>query len=77
MLSPNSLDLAGTEGVLHAKAVIAGEATLVVTSANLMEAALKLKIETGVLAMDGTRKNVAARLSPRLIDHGGLKRLPQ
>ena len=75
-LSPNSADRAGPEGVLHAKAVIAGEATLVVTSANLTEAALKLKIETGVLMMDRIRRNVATRQSRRLIDHGSLKRLP-
>ena len=56
---------------------MAGEATLVVTSANLTGAALKLKIETGVLVMDRMRRNAAARPSPRMIDHGNLKRLPQ
>ena len=72
-LSPNSVARAGPRGVLHAKAVIAGEAALVVTSANLTEAALNVKIETGVLMMDRTLGNVAARHSPRLIDHGSLK----
>ncbi len=72
-LSPNSADRAGPKGVLHAKSVIAGEARLVVTSANLTEAALNLKIETVVLMLDRTLGNVAARHSPRLIDHGSLK----
>ena len=75
-LSPNSLYLTGPEDVLHAKAVIAGEPALVVTSANLTEAALNLKIETIVLMLDRTLGNVAARHSRRLIDHGSLKRLP-
>lgn len=75
-LSPNSADRAGPKGVLHAKSVIAGEARLVVTSANLTEAALNLKIETVVLMLDRTLGNGAARHSRRLIDHGSLKRLP-
>jgi phosphatidylserine/phosphatidylglycerophosphate/cardiolipin synthase-like enzyme len=49
---PRALDLEGPGGVLHAKAVVADEKTVFVTSANLTEAALDRNIELGVLIRD-------------------------
>ena len=51
---PRSLALKGPKGVLHAKAVVADEESLFVTSANLTEAALDRNIEVGVLLRDRT-----------------------
>lgn len=73
---PRSLDPAGNEGVLHAKAVVADDQAVFVTSANLTEAAFDRNIEAGVLSHD---RFLAASLSRHfrvLIDRGLLRPLP-
>ena len=49
---PRSLELDGPAGVLHAKAVVADDEAVFVTSANLTEAALDRNIEVGLLVRD-------------------------
>ncbi|MCK4412559.1 MAG: DISARM system phospholipase D-like protein DrmC [Candidatus Eisenbacteria sp.] len=49
---PRSLEPEGPGGVLHAKAVVADEEVVFVTSANLTEAALDRNIEAGLLVRD-------------------------
>lgn len=49
---PRSLELEAPSGVLHAKAVVAGDEVVFVTSANLTEAALDRNIEIGLLIRD-------------------------
>lgn len=63
-------------GVLHAKAVVADDETVFVTSANLTEAALDRNIEVGLLVRD---RALAASVSTHfrgLIDRGLLHPLP-
>jgi phosphatidylserine/phosphatidylglycerophosphate/cardiolipin synthase-like enzyme len=57
---PRSLELDGPGGVLHAKAVVADDESVFVTSANLTEAAFARNIEVGVLVRD---RALAATLS--------------
>ena len=73
---PRSLDLDGPAGVLHAKAVVADDEVVFVTSANLTEAALDRNIEVGLLVRD---RALAATVSSHfrgLIDRGLLHPLP-
>jgi phosphatidylserine/phosphatidylglycerophosphate/cardiolipin synthase-like enzyme len=73
---PRALDPEGPGGVLHAKAVVADEAVVFVTSANLTEAAFDRNIEVGLLVRDYA---LAASLSSHfrgLIDRGLLHPLP-
>ena len=49
---PRALDPEGPGGVLHAKAVVADDEAVFITSANLTEAALDRNIELGVLIRD-------------------------
>ena len=49
---PRSLEPDGPSGVLHAKAVVADDEAVFVTSANLTEAALDRNIEVGLLVRD-------------------------
>jgi len=49
---PRALDLDHPGGVLHAKAVVADDEVVFVTSANLTEAALERNIELGLLVRD-------------------------
>lgn len=51
---PRSVDIGGPGAVLHAKAVVADEESVFVTSANLTEAALDRNIEMGLLVRDRT-----------------------
>lgn len=51
---PRSVDPDGPAGVLHAKAVVADDQVVLITSANLTEAALDRNIELGLLARDRT-----------------------
>ena len=69
-------DLDGPVGVLHAKAVVADDEAVFVTSANLTEAALDRNIEVGLLVRD---RALAASVSSHfrgLIDRGLLHPLP-
>ena len=73
---PRALELDGPAGVLHAKAVVADDEVVFVTSANLTEAALDRNIEIGLLVRD---RALAASVSSHfqgLIDRGLLKPLP-
>lgn len=73
---PRSLEPEGPAGVLHAKAVVADEEVVFVTSANLTEAALDRNIEVGLLVRD---RALAATVSSHfrgLIDRGLLHPLP-
>ncbi len=49
---PRALDPQGPGGVLHAKAIVADDEAVFVTSANLTEAALDRNIELGILVRD-------------------------
>jgi phosphatidylserine/phosphatidylglycerophosphate/cardiolipin synthase-like enzyme len=73
---PRALDLDAPGGVLHAKAVVADDEAVFVTSANLTEAALERNIELGLLVRD---RALAASVSTHfraLIDRGLLCALP-
>jgi phosphatidylserine/phosphatidylglycerophosphate/cardiolipin synthase-like enzyme len=72
-----ALELDGPGGVLHAKAVVADDEAVFVTSANLTEAALDRNIELGLLVRDRT---IAASVSSHflgLIERSLLTPLPQ
>jgi phosphatidylserine/phosphatidylglycerophosphate/cardiolipin synthase-like enzyme len=73
---PRSLELDGPAGVLHAKAIVADEEAVFVTSANLTEAAFDRNIELGLLVRD--RALAASLLSyfRVLIDREMLRPLP-
>ena len=73
---PRALDPGGSRGVLHAKAVIADEEALFVTSANLTEAALDYNIEAGALLRDRTIVLTALAHFRGLIDQQHLLPLP-
>lgn len=73
---PRSLEADGPAGVLHAKAVVADDELVLVTSANLTEAALERNIELGLLVRD---RALAASVSSHfrvLIDQSLLRPLP-
>jgi phosphatidylserine/phosphatidylglycerophosphate/cardiolipin synthase-like enzyme len=73
---PRALDPDGPGGVLHAKAVVADDEIVFVTSANLTEAALARNIEVGLLVRD---RALALSMSGHfrgLIDRGLLHPLP-
>ncbi len=73
---PRALDLDGPGGVLHAKAVVADDEAVFVTSANLTEAALDRNIELGLLVRD---RALAATVSAHfrgLVDRELLRPLP-
>jgi phosphatidylserine/phosphatidylglycerophosphate/cardiolipin synthase-like enzyme len=63
-------------GVLHAKAVVADEEAVFVTSANLTEAALDRNIELGVLLRDRALAVSIVSHLQGLIDRALLKPLP-
>ena len=63
-------------GVLHAKAVVADDETVFVTSANLTEAALDHNIEVGLLVRDRTLAASVTTHFTTLIDRSLLRPLP-
>jgi len=74
---PRALDTDGPGGVLHAKALVADDEIVLVTSANLTEAAFDRNIELGVLVHDrGLAASVATHFRT-LIDRDLLKPLPR
>ena len=73
---PRSLQLGRPAGVLHAKAVVADDEAVFVTSANLTEAALDRNIEVGVLVRDRALALSVSSHFQVLIDRGLLKPLP-
>jgi phosphatidylserine/phosphatidylglycerophosphate/cardiolipin synthase-like enzyme len=70
------LDLEGPSGVLHAKALVADDEAVFVTSANLTEAALDRNIELGVLIHDRAFALTIGGYFRNLIDRNLLKPLP-
>jgi len=73
---PRALDPEGPGGVLHAKAVVADDEAVYVTSANLTEAALDRNIELGVLIRDRATALTVSGYFQNLIDRDLLKPLP-
>ena len=74
---PRALEFDGPGGVLHAKAVVADDEAVFVTSANLTEAALDRNIELGILARDRTLAASITAHFQGLIERGLLTPLPQ
>jgi phosphatidylserine/phosphatidylglycerophosphate/cardiolipin synthase-like enzyme len=58
-----ALEQAGAGGVLHAKAVVADDEDVFVTSANLTQAALDRNIEVGLLVRDRALASSSIRAS--------------
>jgi phosphatidylserine/phosphatidylglycerophosphate/cardiolipin synthase-like enzyme len=73
---PRALELDGAGGVLHAKAVVADDEAVFVTSANLTEAAFERNIEVGLLVRDRTLAMTLSSHFRGLIDRGLLHPLP-
>jgi phosphatidylserine/phosphatidylglycerophosphate/cardiolipin synthase-like enzyme len=73
---PRALDLEGPGGVLHAKAIVADDEAVFVTSANLTEAALDRNIELGILIRDRPFALTISGYFRHLIDRNLLKPLP-
>ena len=73
---PRALEPEGPGGVLHAKAVVADDEAVFITSANLTEAALDRNIELGVLIRDRSFALAVAGYFRNLIDRDLLKPLP-
>jgi phosphatidylserine/phosphatidylglycerophosphate/cardiolipin synthase-like enzyme len=73
---PRALDPDGPGGVLHAKAVVADDESVFVTSANLTESALDRNIELGILIRDRAFALTIIGYFTNLIDRNLLKPLP-
>ncbi len=73
---PRSLEMDGPAGVLHAKAVVADDEVVFITSANLTEAALDRNIEIGLLVRDRALAATVSRHFRVLIDRELLRPLP-
>ena len=73
---PRSLAPRGAQGVLHAKALVVDEQQVLLTSANLTEAALERNIEMGVLLRDPAFAKTVVAHFETLIATGSLVRLP-
>lgn len=73
---PRAVDGQDSSGVLHAKAIIADETRLFVTSANLTEAALGRNIELGLLVRDRALAQSAVQHFQALIEQRRLVALP-
>jgi phosphatidylserine/phosphatidylglycerophosphate/cardiolipin synthase-like enzyme len=73
---PRSLGLESVSGVLHAKAVVADDEAVFITSANLTEAALDRNIELGLLVRDRTIALSVVSHFKGLIEHGLVSALP-
>ena len=73
---PRALELNGPGGVLHAKAVVADEETIFITSANLTAAAFDRNIELGLLCRDRVLSAAVLSHFRGLIDRRMLHPLP-
>src|SRR4029078_8959786 len=73
---PRSLESGGPAGVLHAKAVLADDESLFITSANLTEAAFDRNIELGFLVRDPALAASVTAQFRALIDRYLLQLLP-
>lgn len=74
---PRALELDGPGGVLHAKAVVADDEAVFVTSANLTEAALDRNVELGILVRDRTLAASVSSHFQGLIERSLLASLPR
>lgn len=74
---PRALDPDGPGGVLHAKAVVADDQAVFVSSANLTEAALDRNIEIGLLVRDRALALSVTTHFRTLIERGLLSPLPR
>ena len=75
--APNSLVSGENRGVLHAKLVVADEEAVLVTSANLTEAAFDRNVEAGLLVRDRVVALSAVRQLVGLIERGHLVGVPE
>ena len=73
---PRSVKPEGPKGVLHAKAVVADDEVVFITSANFTEAALDRNIETGLLSRDRHLALTVVKHFQTLIDRKLLLPLP-
>jgi phosphatidylserine/phosphatidylglycerophosphate/cardiolipin synthase-like enzyme len=73
---PRALGVDGPDGVLHAKAIVADDQVVFVTSANFTEAALDRNIELGLLVRDPALAASVSRHFQVLIDRELLRPLP-
>ncbi len=73
---PRSLEIGGPAGVLHAKAVVADDEAVFITSANLTEAALERNIEMGLFIRDRALAASVVTHFRGLIDRALLHPLP-
>ena len=73
---PRSVESGGPAGVLHAKAVVADEASVFITSANLTAAAQDRNIELGLLVRDRALAETTVIRFRTLIEKDLLRRLP-
>lgn len=73
---PRSLEPGGPAGVLHAKAVVADGEAVLVTSANLTEAAFDRNIELGLLLRDAALAASVTQHFAVLIERGLLRPVP-
>ena len=73
---PRSVEPDGPAGVLHAKAVVADEESVFITSANLTDAAQDRNIELGLLVRDRTLAATTVIHFRTLIEKDLLRRLP-
>jgi phosphatidylserine/phosphatidylglycerophosphate/cardiolipin synthase-like enzyme len=73
---PRALELDGPTGVLHAKAIVKDDEVVLVTSANLTEAALDRNIELGLLVCDHALAASVSTHFRTLIERGLLLPLP-
>ncbi len=73
---PRSVQMGGPDGVLHAKAVVADEGSVFITSANLAAAAQDRNIELGLLVHDRALAVTTVLHFRTLIEKDLLRRLP-
>jgi phosphatidylserine/phosphatidylglycerophosphate/cardiolipin synthase-like enzyme len=73
---PRALDPKCSGGALHAKAVVADDEAVFITSANMTEAALERNIELGLLVRDRALAATVETHFRGLIDRGLLHALP-
>jgi len=73
---PRALSTEGPVGVLHAKAVVADNETVFITSANFTEAALDRNIELGVVMRDQAFAQTVSTYFQGLIEQKLLRPLP-
>ena len=73
---PRSVEMNGPEGVLHAKAVVADEESVFITSANLTAAAWDRNIELGLLVRDRALAATTVVHFRTLVENDLLRRLP-